>query len=459
MIRTAFFLILLFGTLCAPLLATESPPSAGACVILHQQQLLLVQDRISSRYSLSGGYIDAGETPAQAALRELYEETGLRGRVTAELGRWQRAQVFACQTLSPIQAQTSSGFVSILQAPNLGGEILNARLIDATQLPQDQRRFPAQLDWLAPRLADVPESQVQWVTDFSAGASALHQAELPPIQRLQQWLGPDATWLLTGNLLGSAPFQLALLPFLLPLLGWPRVRSLLFAMVLLTLVVNLLKEGIAWPRPFHLDPLLAQRSAQGFGMPSGHAASTLLYWGLLLTSLPALRPWQGGVLALLLAGLAGVARVWLGVHFFSDVVAGLALGALLLALRAPLAALAARQSPWGILLLVSTLAAWLTQSTTLGGLAMFTLGLASGNLLQLERHPTPALRAALLALAGGLVIAGLQLVVPMLTSSSLLILAGNGLLYGGLGFWLSAGLWWLLSVVPTGSPPGSPTPR
>ena len=275
MIRTAFFLILLFG---APLRAAESPPSAGACVIRHQQQLLLVQDRISSRYSLSGGYIDAGETPAQAVLRELYEETGLRGRVTAELGRWQRAQVFACQTLSPIQAQRDSGFVSLLQAPNLGGEILNARLIDAANLPHDQRRFPTQLDWLAPRLADVPESQVQWVTDFSAGASALHQAELPQIQRLQQWLGPDATWLLAGNLLGSAPFQLALLPFLLPLLGWPRVRSLLFAMVLLTLVVNLLKEGIAWPRPFHLDPLLAQRSAQGFGMPSGHAASTLLYW-------------------------------------------------------------------------------------------------------------------------------------------------------------------------------------
>lgn len=457
MIRAS--LLLLLASLLAPAFAAGTPPSAAACVVRHQQQLLLVQDRISSRYSLSGGYIDAGETATQAALRELFEETGLRGRVTAELGRWQRAMVFACQTLSPIQAQRDSGFVSLLRAPDLGGEVLNARLIAPALLPNEQRRFPAQLDWLASRLADVPESQVQWVTDFSNGASPLHKAELPLIQRLQQWLGPDASWLLAGNLLGSAPFQLALLPFLISLLGWPRLRSLLFAMVLLTLVVNLLKEGIAWPRPFQLDPMLAQRSAQGFGMPSGHAASTLLYWGLLLTSLPALRPWQGGALALLLAGLAGVARIWLGVHFFSDVVAGLALGALLLALRALLAALAAHQSPWGILLLASALAAWLTQSATLGGLAMFTLGLASGNLLQLERHPVPALRAALLALAGGLTIAGLLLVVPMLTSSSLLILAGNGLLYGGLGFWLSAGLWWLLSVISTGSRSGSPTPR
>ena len=322
MFRVVFCLLLLLGG-ALPASRAESPPSAAACVIRHQQGILLVQDRLSSRYSLSGGYIDRGETPEQAALRELFEETGLQGRVTGELGRWQRARVFACQTLEPLRVQRGTGFVSLLQAPDLGGEILNARLIAAADLPPDQRRFPAQLDWIAPKLAEVPESQVLWVTDFSDAASALHRAELPLIQRLQQWLGPDALWPRAGNLLGSAPFQLALLPLLLPLLGWSRLRHLLFAMVLLTLVVNLLKAGIGWPRPFHLQPELARQSAQGFGMPSGHAASTLLYWGLLLGWLPALRAWQGALLALLLAGVAGLARVWLGVHFLSDVVAGL----------------------------------------------------------------------------------------------------------------------------------------
>ena len=56
-------------------------------------------------------------------------------------------------------------------------------------------------------------------------------------------------------------------------------------------------------------------------------------------------------------------------------------------------------------LLASALAGWLTQSSALAGLAMFTLGLVSGNLLQLERHPVPALHATLLALAGGLLAA------------------------------------------------------
>ena len=200
MFRVVFCLLLLLGG-ALPASRAESPPSAAACVIRHQQALLLVQDRISDRYSLSGGYIDGGETSAQAALRELFEETGLHGRITGELGRWQRATVFACQTLTPIRAQRGSGFVSLLQAPNLGGEILNARLIDVASLPHDQRRFPTQLDWLAPRLAQVPESEVQWVPDFSPEGNALHRAELPLIQRLQQWLGPDARWLEVGNLL------------------------------------------------------------------------------------------------------------------------------------------------------------------------------------------------------------------------------------------------------------------
>ena len=90
---------------------------------------------------------------------------------------------------------------------------------------------------------------------------------------------------------------------------------------------------------------------------------------------------------------------------------------------------------------------------------MFTLGLVSGNLLQLERHPAPALHATLLALAGGLLIAGALFVLPVLTDSSLLILAGKGLLYGCLGFWLSAALWWLLSFINTGSGPRSSPPR
>ncbi len=354
MSRTLFLLLLALFAALPALSAEPAGPTAAACAIRHQDQLLLVQDRISSRYSLSGGYIDGDEHPEQAALRELFEETGLRGEVVQELGRWQRAVIFACRTLEPIVAQQGAAFVSILKAPNLGGEILNARLIAVDKLPREQRRFPDQLDWLLSRLDQVPESEVRWQADFVAQGNALHQAEIPLMLHLQQWLGPDVWWLSVSNLFGSGGFQLALIPLLLPLLGWSRLRQLLLAMLWLGLLVQASKEGIGWPRPFHLQPLLAAQSAQGFGMPSGHTASALLFWGALLGWLWPARRGLAYSLALLLALTTGLARVWLGVHFISDVAVGLLIGTLLLAARPCWRA--DRQSAAWLLLITSALA-------------------------------------------------------------------------------------------------------
>lgn len=446
MSRTLFLLLLALFAALPALSAEPAGPTAAACAIRHQDQLLLVQDRISSRYSLSGGYIDGGESPQQAALRELYEETGLRGEVVQELGRWQRAVIFACRTLEPIVAQQDSDFVSLLKASNLGGEILNARLIAVDKLPREQRRFPDQLDWLQSRLDQVPESEVHWQTDFVMQGNALHQVEIPLMMRLQQWLGPDVWWLSVSNLFGSGGFQLALIPLLLPLLGWPRLRQLLFAMLWLGLLVQASKEGIGWPRPFHLQPLLATQSAQGFGMPSGHTASALLFWGALLGWLWPARRGLAYSLALLLALTTGLARVWLGVHFISDVAVGLLIGALLLAARPCWHA--DRQSAAWLLLTASALAlGGLTQSAHLTGIGMAALGLWVGGLLTLTRGGYPPIVTGAATLAGGAVIGAGLWAQPLLTSSSLAILLGQFVLFFGLGLWLSAGLWWILSFL------------
>ncbi len=446
MSRTLFLLLLALFAALPALSAEPAGPTAAACAIRHQDQLLLVQDRISSRYSLSGGYIDGGERPEQAALRELYEETGLQGEVVQELGRWQRAVIFACRTLEPIVAQQDSDFVSLLKAPNLGGEILNTRLIAIDQLPREQRRFPDQLDWLQSRLDQVPESEMLWQADFVAQGNALHQAEIPLMLRLQQWLGPDVWWLSVSNLFGSGGFQLALIPLLLPLLGWPRLRQLLFAMLWLGLLVQASKEGIGWPRPFHLQPLLATQSAQGFGMPSGHTASALLFWGALLGWFWPARRGLAYSLALLLALTTGLARVWLGVHFISDVAAGLLIGALLLAVRPCWRA--DRHSAAWLLLIASALAlGGLTQSAHLAGIGMAALGLWVGGLLTLTRGGYPPIVTGAVTLAGGAVIGAGLWALPLLTSSSLAILLGQFVLFFGLGLWLSAGLWWILSFL------------
>ncbi|MGL5326130.1 MAG: phosphatase PAP2 family protein, partial [Aeromonas sp.] len=306
--------------------------------------------------------------------------------------------------------------------------------------------------WLQARLDLVPESEVRWQADFVAQGNGLHQIEIPLMLRLQQWLGPDVWWLSVSNLFGSGGFQLALIPLLLPLLGWPRLRQLLFAMLWLGLLVQASKEGIGWPRPFHLQPLLATQSAQGFGMPSGHTASALLFWGALFGWLWPTHRWRALSLALLLALTTGLARVWLGVHFISDVAAGLLMGALLLAAR-PCWRADGVAAGWLLLIAAALALGGLTQSAHLAGIGLAALGLWLGGKVTLVRDGYPPLLTGGVMLAGGLLIgAGLWLL-PQLTSSSFIILLGQFVLFFLLGLWLSLGLWWILSLLKQDSRP------
>ncbi|WHZ22121.1 MAG: MutT/Nudix family protein [Nitrospira sp.] len=61
--------------------------SAGGVVLRHQAVLLIRVSDGKGRpiWSFPKGRLDAGETPAQAALREVLEETGWRCRIEADL--------------------------------------------------------------------------------------------------------------------------------------------------------------------------------------------------------------------------------------------------------------------------------------------------------------------------------------------------------------------------------------
>lgn len=75
--------------------------------------------------------------------------------------------------------------------------------------------------------------------------------------------------------------------------------------------------------------------AGGYAFPSGHAATAVLVWGLLVTLA---WPWLRGrrrrvaavVVAVVIAAVAGATRAYLGTNWPTDVVAGWALGGLLL---------------------------------------------------------------------------------------------------------------------------------
>ncbi|MET8554372.1 phosphatase PAP2 family protein [Streptomyces sp. NPDC004959] len=97
---------------------------------------------------------------------------------------------------------------------------------------------------------------------------------------------------------------------------------------------QLLKAAVGRPRPVWRDPV---DSAHFAAYPSGHALTATVVSGLLwwvLRGYGAPRPVLWAVGAVLVVSVVGVGltRVWLGVHWPSDVVGGWLLGALLVVL-------------------------------------------------------------------------------------------------------------------------------
>jgi undecaprenyl-diphosphatase len=108
---------------------------------------------------------------------------------------------------------------------------------------------------------------------------------------------------------------------------WPEAATIAIAIVIIYVGVAELKAMTDRPRP--PDPLTG---AEGSGFPSAHAAHSMLYPWLALTLVIRLRPGIAGGTALLVAGfviaaVVGLTRIYLRVHYMSDVTSGWALGA------------------------------------------------------------------------------------------------------------------------------------
>jgi undecaprenyl-diphosphatase len=88
--------------------------------------------------------------------------------------------------------------------------------------------------------------------------------------------------------------------------------------------VELVKAGVARARPDALEPIIVEH---GFSFPSGHATLSMVAYGVLAVLISRSRL-PRGVRTAAIVGLAllvvaiGVSRIWLGVHYPTDVLAG-----------------------------------------------------------------------------------------------------------------------------------------
>lgn len=154
---------------------------------------------------------------------------------------------------------------------------------------------------------------------------------------ISRWLHAHATtgvtlwmrWITDAH--GAGPISALGLLFAL-LLAWRRQGYWLLTLVIVLpggMLGNvLLKQIFQRGRPAFDEPLL---SLAGYGFPSGHVTGATLFYGLLAAYLAARTPDIGRrlkllALALFMVALVGTTRIYLGAHYFSDVVAAAAWG-------------------------------------------------------------------------------------------------------------------------------------
>jgi len=154
------------------------------------------------------------------------------------------------------------------------------------------------------------DAQLVWITALQSGAG---------------WLAIPMQFL---SALGRSPFYI----LSMCAIYWCLDRRLGLRLVLMLVASAALNDALKnlfhQPRPYWLSAgIVAYGHENSFGLPSGHAQNAVALWGLLAAKMS--KRWARA-LAWIIAIAISVSRVYVGVHWPSDVLVGALVGGMLL---------------------------------------------------------------------------------------------------------------------------------
>jgi membrane-associated phospholipid phosphatase len=133
------------------------------------------------------------------------------------------------------------------------------------------------------------------------------------------------------TLLGEPLAYFLLLPVIFWCIDERRGFRIGFAVFVSAGINTAIKDFLRVPRPFYHDPSVKLADASGFSTPSGHSQGSATFWPLAANTGKEKKRWITLALTFLLPLCIGASRVYLGVHYPTDVLFGWALGAVIAA--------------------------------------------------------------------------------------------------------------------------------
>lgn len=178
---------------------------------------------------------------------------------------------------------------------------------------------------------------VIFMIGFILFASELLEDELTPFDHsvygaISRYISPETTQVMNLiSYLGSAPVLIAVMAVFLPA-AWKKRNFRFYEGMMAVNLAAAWLMNLLFKTVFHRARPSVERlaAAAGFSFPSGHSMVSAAFYGYLifLCILFLKRPWKEifSAFLLILVFFIGISRIYLGVHYASDVAAGFLAG-------------------------------------------------------------------------------------------------------------------------------------